>query len=109
MRSSCISLWRKTNLPKRNTSIEDGKPMEDRTEMISTAQHEKEMTRMETANRRWFVAFMVVLVMLFATNAAWVIYESQFQDVVITQDGYSEGNRSNVFNGTGEVTYGNAW
>lgn len=83
--------------------------MEDRTEMISTAQHEKEMTRMETANRRWFVAFMVVLVMLFATNAAWVIYESQFQDVVITQDGYSEGNGSNVFNGTGEVTYGNAW
>lgn len=80
--------------------------MDEYTSMITAAQHEKEMTRMETANRRWFIAFMVVLVMLFASNLAWVIYESQFQDVVITQDGYSEGNGTNVFNGTGEVQYG---
>ena len=77
-------------------------------DVISTAQHEKEMTRMETANKRWFIAFMVVLVMLFASNAGWVIYESQFQDVIIEQDGYSDGNGTNVFNGTGEVKYGDA-
>lgn len=80
----------------------------DSMRMITEAQHEKEMTRMETANRRWFVAFMVVLVMLFVSNLAWVIYECQFQDVTITQDGYSEGNGTNVFNGTGEVRYGDA-
>lgn len=77
-------------------------------DVISTAQHEKEMTRMETANKRWFIAFLIVLVMLFASNAGWIIYESQFQDVIIEQDGYSEGNGTNVFNGTGEVKYGDA-
>lgn len=77
-------------------------------DVISTAQHEKEMTRMETANKRWFISFLIVLVMLFASNAGWIIYESQFQDVIIEQDGYSEGNGTNVFNGTGEVKYGDA-
>ena len=72
------------------------------------AQHEREMTRMETVNRRWFIAFLIVLIMLFATNIGWVIYESQFQDVVITQDGYSDGNGTNVFNGTGEFSYGDS-
>ena len=72
-------------------------------EMISTAQHEKEMTRMETANRRWFIAFMVVLCMLFATNAGWVIYESQFQDVVVTQENDNAAN--NYIGNDGEISY----
>lgn len=72
--------------------------------MISEAQHEKEMTRMETANKRWFIAFIIVLVMLFGSNAAWIIYENQFQDVVISQDADVEG--SNYMNATGEFNYG---
>jgi len=78
--------------------------MDEYTSMITAAQHEKEMTRMETANRRWFIAFMVVLVMLFATNLAWVIYESQFQDVTITQEADATGD--NYMNATGEFNYG---
>lgn len=76
------------------------------TDVISTAQHEKEMTRMETANKRWFIAFLVVLGMLFATNAAWVVYESQFQDVVVTQEADSGDGGVNYLNGTGEFSYG---
>lgn len=79
----------------------------DKDEMMTVAQHEKEMTRMETANKRWFIFAVVLAVMLFVSNVAWVIYENQFQDVSITQDGYSEENGTNVFNGTGEVHYGN--
>ena len=76
----------------------------DQKEMIYTsAQHEREMTRMETANKRLFVALMVVIVMLFVTNLGWVIYESQFQDVIITQDASTEGGGNNYMNGTGEM------
>jgi len=73
--------------------------------MYTEAQHEREMTRMEAANRRWFIAFLIVLAMLFATNIAWVVYENQFQDVVVTQDGYVDGGGTNYFNGTGEMIY----
>ena len=75
-------------------------------EMITTAQHEKEMTRMETANKRMFIAFLVVLVMLFATNIAWIIYENQFQDVVVTQEADTWDGGNNYMNGTGEFSYG---
>lgn len=74
--------------------------------MISEAQHEKEMTRMETVNKRWFIAFLVVLVMLFASNLAWVIYESQLQDVTITQEADTGENGQNYLNGTGVFSYG---
>lgn len=69
--------------------------MSEHTEDIYTrAQHEKEMTRLEVQCKRWFIAFLVVLGMLFVTNAAWVIYEMSFVDVetTITQenaDGYN--------------------
>ena len=80
--------------------------MENGMEMITTAQHEKEMTRMETANKRMFIAFLVVLVMLFATNIAWIIYENQFQDVVVTQEADTWDGGNNYMNGTGEFSYG---
>lgn len=80
--------------------------MENGMEMMTTAQHEKEMTRMETANKRMFIAFLIVLVMLFATNIAWVIYESQFQDVVVTQEADTWDGGNNYMNGTGEFSYG---
>ena len=78
--------------------------MENGMDMISTAQHEKEMTRMETANKRMFIAFLIVLVMLFVTNAAWIVYENQFQDVVVTQENDKAannyiGNDGDVYNG----------
>ena len=71
-------------------------------------QHEREMTRIETQSKRWFIAFMVVLAMLFITNAAWVIYENQFQDVVIEQDADSGlGGDATIYGaGIGDVNVG---
>ena len=86
------------------SDFDDLKIREDE-EMITAAQHEKEMTRMETANRRWFISFLVVLSMLFASNLAWVVYESQFQDVTITQEADTAGG-DNYLNATGEFSYG---
>lgn len=49
--------------------------MADREMTYTAAQHEREMTRIEIQSQRWFAAFLVVLCMLFMTNAGWVIYE----------------------------------
>lgn len=48
--------------------------------------HEGEMFRLERLNKRWFIAFLIVLVMLFVTNGAWVIYEMQYKDEVWTYE-----------------------
>lgn len=71
-------------------------------------QHEREMTRLEIQCKRWFIAFMVVLAMLFGTNLGWVIYENQFQDVVVTNEADTGlGGTATVYGtGIGDVNYG---
>ena len=59
--------------------------MDEQQSMITYYAHESEMNRMERVNKRWFVAFLIVLVMLFATNAGWIIYEHQFETYEIQQ------------------------
>lgn len=59
--------------------------MDEQQVMIPYYAHEGEMSRMERINKRWFVAFLIVLVMLFATNAGWIIYEHQFETYDIQQ------------------------
>ena len=81
--------------------------MNDQEMTYTVAQHEREMTRIETQCKRWFVAFLIVLCMLFATNAAWVIYECQYTDIVIDQEASSDGGTAQVFGtGIGDVSYG---
>lgn len=74
---------------------------------ISEAQHEKEMTRMETANKRWFILCMVLVLLLVGTNVAWMIYEQQFSDVTMTQEVDTGAGDATVFGvGIGDVNYG---
>lgn len=50
--------------------------------------HEGDMTRLERTNRRlWILSIMLVL-LLVGTNAGWIWYENQFQEVetVTTQE-----------------------
>ena len=49
--------------------------MHDGEVFYTEAQHEKEMTRVETQCHRWFLAFLAVLCALVLTNAGWVVYE----------------------------------
>lgn len=47
--------------------------------------HEGDMARLERTNRRlWILSIMLVL-LLVGTNAGWIWYESQFEDVVTTE------------------------
>jgi hypothetical protein len=41
--------------------------------------HEADMTRMERTNRRVWILCIILIALLFATNAGWLYYESQFQ------------------------------
>lgn len=74
--------------------------------------HEGEMYRVERLNKRWFIAFLIVLFMLFGTNLGWVIYENQFEtySYEIQQDS-GEGNNTytgNTVRMVGGNNYGEA-
>ena len=44
--------------------------------------HESEMARLERVIKRMFILLIILIVLLFGTNAGWLWYESQFEDVV---------------------------
>ena len=84
--------------------------MDDDFEITGEAQipyfiHEGEMARMERVNKRWFVAFLIVLIMLFATNAGWILYESQFDQYYVSQE-VDTGRGDAFVAGIGDVSYG---
>ena len=43
------------------------------------AWHEGDMSRMERANKRLWIVIIILIVALCGSNAAWIIYESQFE------------------------------
>lgn len=67
--------------------------------------HEGEMARLERANKRWFIAFLIVLAMLFITNAGWIVYDHQFETYQVQQD-VDTGNGDAVIAGIGDAIYG---
>lgn len=75
----------------------------DRT--ISLYAHEGMLARMERTNRRLWILCLLLIVTLVGTNAAWVYYENQFQDVVTTIDAQQDGSGINMVGG-GDVSYG---
>lgn len=59
--------------------------------------HEGVVVRMERANRRLWILCIVLILLLAGTNGAWIWYETQFENVVtsneVTQDiDAGEGN-----------------
>ena len=69
--------------------------------------HESAMARMERQFKRLWITILVLIVLLVGTNAAWLYFESQFEDVVTTEvtqensDGYNNyiGNDGDIVNG----------
>lgn len=60
--------------------------------------YESEMTRLERIIRRQFILIIVTLCFLVGTNAVWVWYENQFEEVTtteVTQDLDSGDERKN--------------
>ena len=69
--------------------------------------HESAMARAERSAKRLWVVIILLIVMLVATNGAWIWYESQFETVETTEviqenaDGYNNyvGNDGDIING----------
>ena len=71
---------------------------------ISYYAHEGMLARMERVNHRQFVVIIILIVCLVASNLAWVLYETSFEEVTVTQentDGFNNyiGNDGDIVNG----------
>ena len=54
--------------------------------------HETAMARNERHVKRLVVALVVAILLAFATNVGWLIYESQFETITYEQDGEGINN-----------------
>ena len=66
--------------------------------------HESAVARLERVIKRLWVLVLVLIVLLAASNAAWLYYESSFEEIRIDQDnesGYNNfiGNDGDIYNG----------
>lgn len=69
--------------------------------------YESTMARMERANKRSFIIIIILIIALIATNAGWVIYESQFETVETSTQIEAEQNGADVnIVGGGDINYG---
>lgn len=66
--------------------------------------YETEQARAERHIKRLWIALIVAITMLFASNVGWLIYESQFATVSYVQDG--EGMNNVNIGEQGDLFYG---
>ena len=90
-------------------SCGDCKKEHNASESVPYIVHEASMARMERQAKRLWITVLVLIVILVATNCAWIWYESQFEEIRIEQDnesGYNNfiGNDGDIHNGE---TYNN--
>lgn len=74
---------------------------------ISWYAHESIVARMERHSKRLFILCIIIFLALVATNTGWIIYESQFEDVVMTQESTTDGGGDAIINGVaeGDINY----
>lgn len=65
--------------------------------------HESAQARMERTLGRLWAIIVLLIVLLVGTNLAWIVYESQFEDVCVEAE--QDGSGVNVVGG-GDVIYG---
>jgi len=74
---------------------------------VSYIVFESAMSRAERTIKRLWILAIILIALLFGTNAAWLFYESQFEYVETTTENIdidSGGGGNAVYNGSGEVT-----
>ena len=54
--------------------------------------HEGAVARLERVIKRMWVLVLSLIILLFVSNAAWILYESQFEEIRIEQDNESGYN-----------------
>lgn len=74
--------------------------MEDNT-LASELLHE-----LKASCKRWFIAFIIALAMLFATNIAWLYAWNLPSTETTTTIDSDDGSNANYINGQGDITNG---
>ena len=79
------------------------KSKEQPSEAVPFIVHEGMMARAERTAKRLWITILLLIVLLVGTNAGWIWFESQFEDIAISQeneDGYNNfvGNDGDIFN-----------
>lgn len=67
--------------------------------------HESAMARMERTVRRLWILLIILSVFLVGSNALWIVYESQFEDVSVEQE-VDTGEGDAFVVGNGDLNYG---
>lgn len=67
--------------------------------------HESAMARMERTIRRLWILLILLVVLLVGSNALWIWYESQFEDVTVEQE-VDTGKGDAFVVGNGDLNYG---
>lgn len=67
--------------------------------------HESAMARQERTIKRLWVLLILLIVLLVATNGAWLWYESQFVEESWTYEATTDNGGTAIANGEGEVYY----
>ena len=86
------------------TCKEKGKVIAQTPKDVPYIAHESAVARLERVIKRLWVLALVLIVLLAASNAAWIWWESQFEEVRIEQEnesGYNNfiGNDGDIYNG----------
>lgn len=68
--------------------------------------HEGDMNRLERANKRMFILVLVLIVALVGSNAGWIYFESQFEDVVTTVTQDNADGVNNYIGNDGDINNG---
>lgn len=65
--------------------------------------HESELARMERINKRQWILCIILFLGLVLSNAGWIYYESQWEDVVTTVEQESETGYNNYIGNDGDI------
>ena len=68
--------------------------------------YEDAMFRAERHTKRWIMAFFVILMAFIVTNVGWIVYESSFEDVSVTQDATADEGSDISLQNVGGDYYG---
>ena len=80
-------------------NCESCKKVQNAPESVPYIVHESSMARMERQIKRLWITALLLIVMLVATNGAWIWYESQFSNIETTIEAEQDGSGVNIVSG----------
>ena len=66
--------------------------------------HESALARSERHIKRLWILAIILIVLLAGSNVAWLVYESQFEDIEVTQE--NSNGYNNYIGGDGDIANG---